>query len=35
MGREVISIGIGQGGVQLSNSCWEVNNFTEHREILN
>ena len=24
MPREVISIGIGQGGVQLSNACWEV-----------
>jgi tubulin alpha len=24
MPREVISIGIGQGGVQLSNSCWEL-----------
>ena len=24
MPREVISIAIGQGGVQLSNACWEV-----------
>jgi tubulin alpha len=24
MPREVISIGIGQGGVQLSNACWEL-----------
>jgi len=27
MPREVISIGIGQGGVQLSNACWEVSHF--------